>query len=137
MNNIHYASIVGTLMYAHVCTRLDIAFAVGTLGRYQSNPDIDHQKDVKKVLSYHQRTNNFLLMYRLTDKLDMVGYSDFGFGGCVDSRKSTLGNIFLMAGGSHVCLNYGSHVCLMFLGYFYYGSHVCLMFSGYFSWCMD
>jgi len=34
MKNIPYASVVGGLMYAQVCTRLDIAFAVGMLGRY-------------------------------------------------------------------------------------------------------
>ena len=42
MKNIPYASIVGSLLYAQVCTRLDIAFVVGMLGRYQSNSGIDH-----------------------------------------------------------------------------------------------
>ena len=34
MKNIPYALVVGSLMYAQVCTRPDIAFAVGMLGRY-------------------------------------------------------------------------------------------------------
>ncbi|RVW50014.1 Retrovirus-related Pol polyprotein from transposon TNT 1-94 [Vitis vinifera] len=38
MKNIPYASTVGSLMYAQVCIRPDIAFVVGMLGRYQSNP---------------------------------------------------------------------------------------------------
>ena len=42
MKNIHYASVVESLMYAQVCTRLDIVFVVGMLGRYQSNPGIDY-----------------------------------------------------------------------------------------------
>ena len=42
MKNIPYASVVGSLMYAQVCTRPDIAYAVGVLGRYQSNPGVDH-----------------------------------------------------------------------------------------------
>ena len=42
MKNILYASAVGSLIYAQVCTRLDNAFAVGMLGRYQSNPSMDH-----------------------------------------------------------------------------------------------
>ena len=42
MKNIPYASIVGSLMYAQVCTRRDISFAISMLGRYQSNPGIDH-----------------------------------------------------------------------------------------------
>ncbi|WVY98395.1 hypothetical protein V8G54_030546 [Vigna mungo] len=36
MKNIPYASVVGSLMYAQVCTRPHIAFAVGVLGRYRS-----------------------------------------------------------------------------------------------------
>jgi len=42
MENIPYGSIVGILMYAQTCTRLDISFAVGMLGRYQSNLGLDH-----------------------------------------------------------------------------------------------
>ena len=42
MRNIPYASVVGSLMYAQTCTRPDISFAVGMLGRYQSNPSLDH-----------------------------------------------------------------------------------------------
>ena len=34
MEVILYTSIVGSLMYAQICTRLDISFAVGMLGRY-------------------------------------------------------------------------------------------------------
>ena len=54
MKNIPYASAVGSIMYAQVCTRPDIAYAVGVLGRYQSNPGIDHWKAAKKVLRYLQ-----------------------------------------------------------------------------------
>ena len=42
MKNIPYTLVIGSLMYAQVCTRSDIAFTVGMLGRYQSNPGIDH-----------------------------------------------------------------------------------------------
>ena len=52
MKNIPYASVVGSIMYAQVCTRPDIAFVVGMLGRYQSNPGLDHWKAAKKVLRY-------------------------------------------------------------------------------------
>lgn len=38
MKTIPYSSVVGSLMYAQVCTRPDIAFVVGMLGRYLSNP---------------------------------------------------------------------------------------------------
>ena len=37
MQNIPYSSVVGNLMYTSTHTRLDIIFAIGMLGRYQSN----------------------------------------------------------------------------------------------------
>ncbi|KAL6311085.1 hypothetical protein AAG906_021200 [Vitis piasezkii] len=79
MKNIPYASAVGSLMYAQVCTRPDIAFAVGMLGRYQSNPGIDHWKAAKKVMRYLQGTKDYKLMYKRTSNLEVVGYSDSDF----------------------------------------------------------
>jgi len=100
MKNIPYASVVGSLMYAQVCTRLDIAFAVGMLGRYLSNPSFDHWRATKKVMRYLQGTKDYMLIYRQTDNLDVIGYSDSNFAGCVDSRKSTSRYIFMMTGGA-------------------------------------
>jgi len=42
MKNIPFASVVGSLTYAQVCTKPDIAYVVGVLGRYHSNSSIDH-----------------------------------------------------------------------------------------------
>ena len=39
-------------------------------------------------------------MYRRTDNLEVIGYSDSDFAGCIDSRKSTSGYIFMMASGA-------------------------------------
>ena len=50
MNDVTYASIVGSLMYAQAYTRPDISFVGGMLGRYQSNQGMDHWKATKKVL---------------------------------------------------------------------------------------
>ncbi|KAL4351255.1 hypothetical protein GQ457_06G019360 [Hibiscus cannabinus] len=100
MKNIPYASVVGSLMYAQVCTRPDIAFTVGMLGRYQSNPGIDHLRAGKKVLRYFKGTKEYMLTYKRSDHLEVVGYSDSDFAGCVDSRKSTSGYIFMFASGA-------------------------------------
>ena len=100
MKNFPYASAVASLMYAQVCTKPDIAYAVGVLGRYQSNPSMDHWKAAKKVMRYLQGTKDYMLMYRQTDNLDLVGYSNADFVGCVDSRKSTSWYIFIMVGGA-------------------------------------
>ena len=100
MKNIPYASVVGSLMYAQVCIRLDIAFVVGMLGRYQSDPGLDHWRVAKKVMTYLQGTKDYMLMYRRTDTLEVIGYSDSDFAGCVDSHKSTSRYIFMMGGGA-------------------------------------
>ena len=47
MVNILYASTIGCLMYAQVCTHPDIAYVVGMLGIYLSNPGMVHWKATK------------------------------------------------------------------------------------------
>ncbi|XP_047261181.1 secreted RxLR effector protein 161-like [Capsicum annuum] len=98
MIDIPYASIVRSLIYVQTCTRPDISFDVGMLGRYQSNPGMDHWKAAKKVLRYLQGTKDHMLTYRRSDHLDVVGYSDSDYAGCVDTRQSTFGYLFLLAG---------------------------------------
>jgi hypothetical protein len=98
MKQISYASVVGSLMYAQVCTRPDITFVVGMLGRYQTDPGMDHWKAAKKVLRYLQGTKNYMLTFRKSDNLEVVGYSDSDFSGYVDGKKSTSGYIFMLAG---------------------------------------
>ncbi|XP_070039995.1 secreted RxLR effector protein 161-like [Nicotiana tomentosiformis] len=100
MESIPYSSIVGSLMYAHTCTRLHISFVVGMLGRYQCNPGIDHSKAAKKVLRYMKGTKDYMLMYRRSKHLEVVGYSDSDFAGCIDTRKSTFGYFFQLAEGA-------------------------------------
>jgi hypothetical protein len=63
-------------MYAQTCTRPDISFAVGMLGRYQSNPGMDHWKAAKKVLRYLQGTKEYMFMYMRTKNLEIKGYSN-------------------------------------------------------------
>ncbi|XP_043813696.1 secreted RxLR effector protein 161-like [Manihot esculenta] len=100
METIPYASVVGSLMYLQTCTRPDINFAVGMLGRYQSNPSINHQKVAKKVLRYLQGMKDYMLTYKRSDHLEVIGYSNSNFAGYVDSRKSMFGYLFLLADGA-------------------------------------
>ncbi|XP_052725925.1 secreted RxLR effector protein 161-like [Vigna angularis] len=97
MKNISYASTIGSLMYAQVCTGPDIAYVVGVLGRYQSNPGVDHWKAAKKVMRYRQGTKDYMIIYRRTECLEVISYSDLDYVGCVDSQKSTTGYIFMLA----------------------------------------
>ncbi|RVW94935.1 Retrovirus-related Pol polyprotein from transposon TNT 1-94 [Vitis vinifera] len=100
MERFPYASAIGSLMYAQVCTRPDIAYIVGMLGRYLSNPGMDHWKKAKQVMRYLQRTKDYMLTYRRSNHLEIVGYSDFDFMRCLDSRRSTSGYIFMLVGGA-------------------------------------
>ena len=100
MENIPCASVVGSLMYAKVCTRPDIAFIVGVLGRYFSNPGQAHWVAVKKVMRYLQRTKDYMLVYRKMENLEVLGYTCSDFTGCSNDMKSTSGYIFMMAGGA-------------------------------------
>ncbi|XP_070020311.1 secreted RxLR effector protein 161-like [Nicotiana sylvestris] len=99
MKSIHYSSIVGSLMYAQTCTRPDISFAVGMLGRYQSNEGIDQWKAAKKVLRYLKGTKDYMLIYRRSKHLEVVGYPDSDFIGCIDTKKSTFSYLFQLAEG--------------------------------------
>ena len=49
------------------------------------------------MLRYLQGTKNYVLMYRRTDELEVIGYSDSDFVSYIDSRKSTSGYIFMFA----------------------------------------
>ncbi|CAH9074926.1 unnamed protein product [Cuscuta europaea] len=100
MRNILYASTVGSLMHDHVCTRPDLAYIIGILCRYLSNPSMDHWKAAKRVMQYLQRTKEHMLTYQRSYQLDIIGYTDSDFAGCQDSFKSTSGCIYILGGGA-------------------------------------
>ena len=89
VKNVYYSSAVGRLMYAQACTRPEIAFVVGVLSRFMSNPGLIHYQAIKKVFRYLQGTKYHMLAYQRTNSLDVVDYSDADFKGCVDDKKST------------------------------------------------
>ena len=101
MRRYPYASAVGSLMYAMLCTRLDICYAVGMVSRFQSNPGPDHWTAVKNILKYLRRTRNYMLVFSGID-LKMTGYTDSDFQADRDSRRSTSGSVFTLNGGSVV-----------------------------------
>ena len=101
MRRVPYASVVGNLMYAMLCTRPDICYAIGIVSRYQSNPGLAHWIEVKHILKYLRRTRNYMLIYSGAD-LNPIGYTDFDFMSDKDSRKSTSGSVFTLGGGAVV-----------------------------------
>ena len=63
MSVIPYASAIGCIMYAMLCTRLDVNLAVSLVWRYQSNPGMEHWTAVKNILKYLKRTKDMFLVY--------------------------------------------------------------------------
>ena len=90
MKVVPYSSVVSSLMYVQVCTRLDIAFIVGVLSRYSSDPSQSYWKVAKKVLRYLRGTKDLMLTYRYIDPLEVVGFNDSDYVGCVDDKRSTM-----------------------------------------------
>ena len=78
MRRIPYASTIGSLMYAMLCTRPYIYYVVGIVSRYQSNPWMGHWIAVKHILKYLRRMRDYMLMYSGGD-LNPIGYTDSDF----------------------------------------------------------
>jgi hypothetical protein len=90
-----YRSIVGSLMYAMIATRPDLAVAVGTLSRYLENPGMQHWNQAKRVLRYLKSTQNVGLEFKSKEG-SLVGYSDADWAGDIDTRRSTTGYLFYL-----------------------------------------
>ena len=99
MAKVPYASAIGSLMYAMVCTRPDLAYAVGLLSWFQSDPGQSHWNAVKRVLRYLVGTADYTLCYGGSNVL-LQGYTDADWAGDLDERKSTSAYVFLLNGGA-------------------------------------
>ena len=95
-----YQSMVGSLLYAAMATRPDIAQAVSAVSKFNANPDASHLTAVKRILRYLKGTVNIALKYEKSVSGALIGYSDADWAGDQDDRRSTTGNIFLLSGGA-------------------------------------
>ena len=92
-----YALAIVSLMYAMVCTRPDIAHAVGVVSRFMSRPGKQHCKAVKWILRYLKGSSDTCLCFTGAS-LKLQGYVDADFAGDIDSRKSITGFVFTLGG---------------------------------------
>jgi len=102
MSEVSYASAVGSLMYTMVCTRSDIAQAVGVISRYMSNPGKEHWRDVKWFLRYVKGSSDMKFCYGGMD-VQLLGYVDSDFAGDVDSQRCTTSYIFTLRSETVSC----------------------------------
>ncbi|KAK3036321.1 hypothetical protein RJ639_031728 [Escallonia herrerae] len=75
MAQVPYTSVVGSLMYAMISTRPDIAHAVGVMSEFMTNPGKEHWQAVKWILRYLRGTSKFCLCFE-GDNIDVRGYVD-------------------------------------------------------------
>jgi hypothetical protein len=105
MSRVPYASVVGCLMYAMVCTRLDIAHSMGVLSRYMSKLAKEHWTTVKRVFRYLCGTADYGIFYQgipgANKVLDIHGFVDIFWAGDLDRRRSTSGYVFNLFGGGN------------------------------------
>ncbi|KAJ9560030.1 hypothetical protein OSB04_005190 [Centaurea solstitialis] len=92
MKSVPYASAIGSIMYAMLCTRPDVAYSVSVTSRYQQNPGEPHWVAVKNILKYLRRTKEMFLVFGgAEDEISVTGYYDASFQTDRDDFRSQSG----------------------------------------------
>ena len=97
---IPYASTIGSIMYAMVATRPDLAYVVGVVSRYMSNPRRKHWEAVTHILRCLRGTKDAWLPFGSNNLTEVKGYTDSDYAENVDNQKSTSGYVFTYGGGA-------------------------------------
>ena len=66
IDKIPYASAIGSIMYAMLCTLPDVSYALSMTSRFQSDPGECHRIVVKNILKYLRRTKD--IFFSMVDK---------------------------------------------------------------------
>ncbi|KAK8572986.1 hypothetical protein V6N12_029026 [Hibiscus sabdariffa] len=98
MSQVPYASAIGSIMYAMICTRPDLSYALSMTSRYQANPGEGHWVAVKNILKYLRRTKDVFLVYRGEEQLSIKGYTDASFQTDKDDSRSQSRFVFRLNG---------------------------------------
>jgi hypothetical protein len=93
-----YLQKLGSLNYLPAMTRIDIAYAAPVYGRYNANPTQLHLDGITRAYAYAKGTQNVAITYTRQDA-QIIGYCDADWAGCLDTRRSTTGYMFTLAGG--------------------------------------
>ncbi|GJZ51984.1 hypothetical protein Tco_0606499 [Tanacetum coccineum] len=95
------ARAVGSIIYAVICTRPDVAFAQNITSRFQQNPGELHWTVVKNILKYLRNTKDMFLVYvgDIKRELRVSCYTDVGYQTDADDLKSLIGYVFVLNGG--------------------------------------
>jgi hypothetical protein len=97
MSRVPYSSKIGNLMYVIVCTRPDIAHAVGVVRRHMNNPSKEHWEAVKWILRYLRGNSTHALCFGGLDTV-LQRYVDSDMAGDKDNMRSTTWCFFTVGG---------------------------------------
>ncbi|MCO5588854.1 hypothetical protein L7F22_042814 [Adiantum nelumboides] len=86
-------------MYAIICIRPNIIYAVGVISRYMSNPGKKHWELVKGIMRYLNGTRNVCICFGSKGAF-VEGYTNANYAGDMDKRRSTSGYVFMFTGGA-------------------------------------
>ncbi|WVZ96966.1 LOW QUALITY PROTEIN: hypothetical protein U9M48_042541, partial [Paspalum notatum var. saurae] len=100
MSEIPYAFAIGSIMYAMICTRPDVSFALSVTIRYQSCLVKGHWIAVKNILKYLRRTKDVFLVFGGEEELVVKGYTNAGFKTDKDDSRSQARFVFCLNGGA-------------------------------------
>jgi len=95
-----YQAMIGSLTYAMLCTRPDLAYAIQQLSQFNSNPTNVHLQAAKRVFRYLQGTQAMGLVYSKHNgntPVPIQGYCDADYAANHD-RKSIFDYVFILAG---------------------------------------
>ena len=97
-----YQRALGALMYPMLCTRPDLAYAIGALGRHAATPGEDHQRALDRVFRYLKWTKDWSLVYQRGSASGhiLAGYADADWANDLSDRSSTSGYVFKLSGGA-------------------------------------
>ena len=94
-----YSELVGSLLYLSVCTRPDISQAVGALARHMARPSMEHWTAAKGVLRYIAGSLQTGILFG-RGSTTVEAYCDANFASDTETRRSTTGFVFTLAGGA-------------------------------------
>ncbi|GJW41072.1 hypothetical protein Tco_0066917 [Tanacetum coccineum] len=85
MSQVMYASVVGSLMFAMIYTRPDIAHAGGVVSRYMAEPGREHWEAVNRILIYIKGISDVALCYG-EPNLTVTRYVDSDYASDLDGK---------------------------------------------------